>query len=171
MPDGKGSNFLFDQLKEGDNITFDGPYGLAYLKPEIPRDIVCIAGGSGLSPIMSIARAATGDPRLKDRKIYLFYGGRGPADICTPELVSEIEHLDAELVCHNATSDPELSAQQNWDGECCFVHELVEKTLGDSMPDYEFYFCGPPVMTDTVQRMLMIDHKVPFEQIHFDRFF
>ena len=171
MPEGKGSNYLFDQLKEGDEITFDGPYGLAYLKPEIPRDIVCIAGGSGLSPIMSICRAATGDPRLKDRKIYMFYGGRGPSDICTPELVSEIEHLDAELICYNATSDQALSEQQNWDGECCFVHELVEKKLGEKLPDYEFYFCGPPVMTDVVHRMLMIDHKVPFEQIHFDRFF
>jgi toluene monooxygenase electron transfer component len=51
------------------------------------------------------------------------------------------------------------------------VHELVEKTLGDDMPNYEFYFCGPPPMTEAVQRMLMIDYKVPFEQIHFDRFF
>lgn len=171
MPGGQGSNYLFDQLIVGDSIDFDGPYGLSYLQVDRPRDIVCIAGGSGLSPVMSIVRAATGDPKLAGRNIFLFYGGRGPSDICTPELVSEIEHLDAELICHNATSDSELSAQQNWKGDCCFVHELVEKKLTGSMADYEFYFCGPPVMTDTVQRMLMIDYKVPFEQIHFDRFF
>ena len=171
MPGGLGSNYLFDHLQAGDELDFDGPYGLSYLQADIPRDIVCIAGGSGLSPVMSIVRAATGDARLSAQKIYLFYGGRGPSDICTPELVSEIEHLDAELVCHNATSDSELSVQQNWKGDCCFVHELVEKKLAGSMMDYEFYFCGPPVMTDTVQRMLMIDYKVPFEQIHFDRFF
>jgi len=171
MPEGKGSNYLFDQLKEGDNLTFDGPYGLAYLKPEIPRDIVCVAGGSGLSPIMSIIRAAASDSRFSNRKIFMFYGGRGPSDICTPELVSEMENLDTELICYNATSDPELSAQQNWNGECCFVHELVDKTLGDSIKDYEYYFCGPPVMTEAIQRMLILDNKVPFQQVHYDRFF
>jgi toluene monooxygenase electron transfer component len=171
MPDGAGSTYLFESLKEGDTLEVDGPYGLAYLHPEIERDVICIGGGSGLSPIMSIARAITGDEQFKDRKVMMFYGGRGPKDICTPELLSEIEPLDTQLVCHNATSDAELSAEQGWDGECCFVHELVEKTLGDDMPNYEFYFCGPPPMTEAVQRMLMIDYKVPFEQIHFDRFF
>jgi toluene monooxygenase electron transfer component len=120
---------------------------------------------------MSIARAVTGEKDFKARKVMMFYGGRGPKDICTPELLSEIEPLDTQLVCHNATSDAELSAEQGWDGECCLVHELVEKTLGDDMPNYEFYFCGQPPMTEAVQRMLMIDYKVPFEQIHFDRFF
>lgn len=171
MPAGAGSEYMFERLETGDRLRCDGPYGQAYLRPEIERDIVCIAGGSGLSPIMSIVRAVTGDTRFSERKIMMFYGGRGPNDICTPELLSEIEPLDAQLVCHNVTSDPELSAQQNWQGECCFVHELVEKTLGDTLPDFEFYFCGPPAMTESVQRMLMIEHKVPFQQIHFDRFF
>jgi toluene monooxygenase electron transfer component len=171
MPGGAGSHYMFKLLQEGDRLICDSPYGQAYLRPEVARDIVCIAGGSGLSPVMSIVRAVTSDARFSDRKIMLFYGGRGPNDICTPELLSELEPLDAQLVCHNVTSDPELSAQQNWQGECCFVHEQVEKTLGDTLPDYEYYFCGPPAMTESVQRMLMIDHQVPFQQIHFDRFF
>ena len=171
MPEGTATRYLFDELKEGDEIALDGPFGLAYLHPEIERDIVCIAGGSGLSPVMSIVRAITGDQQFAQRKVKMFYGGRSPQDICTPALLSEIEPLDTEFVCHNATSDAKLSVEQGWDGECCFVHELVEKTLGEHMPEYEFYFCGPPPMTEAVQRMLMIDYKVPFNQIHFDRFF
>jgi toluene monooxygenase electron transfer component len=37
--------------------------------------------------------------------------------------------------------------------------------------DYEFYFAGPPPMTQALQELLMVGHKVPFGQIHFDRFF
>jgi len=156
-------------LEEGDGICHF--YGLAYLRSDVERDIVCIAGGSGLSPVMSIVRAATGDPRFGNRKILLFYGGRSPGDICTPELLSEIEPLDAQLVCETAISAADAPGAEAWDGPCCYVHELVEQKLGDRMPGFEYYFCGPPPMTEAVQRMLMIDHKVPFEQIHFDRFF
>ncbi|BAO43853.1 2Fe-2S iron-sulfur cluster-binding protein [Thiolapillus brandeum] len=171
MPEGNASTWLFSELKEGDVLELDAPYGQAYLRPEIERDVVCIAGGSGLSPVMSIVRAATGDSRFADRKIYLFYGGRTPGDICTPELLSEIEPLDAQLICETAISDADAATRESWEGPCCFVHELVEQTLGDRMPEFEYYFCGPAPMTEAVQRMLMIEHKVPFEQIHFDRFF
>jgi toluene monooxygenase electron transfer component len=171
MPGGAGSRYLFEHLSVGDVIDVDGPYGNSYLRTESDRDIVCIAGGSGLSPVMSIARSATSDKRFAGRKIYMFYGGKAPSDICTPELLDEIEPLDTELICYNATSDLALSKQQNWQGECCYIHELVKMKLGDSMAQYEFYFCGPPIMTNSVHRMLMIEYQVPFEQIHFDRFF
>jgi len=171
MPDGRATSYLFDECETGIKINLDGPYGLAFLKPEIPRDIVLIGGGSGLSPIMSIARAAANDPRLNDRKIYMFYGGRGPDDICTPALVSNEETLDKRLICFNAISDPKMNKDGVWGGDCCFIHELVAKQLGDSLPEHEFYFCGPPPMTDATTRMLMMEYKVPFEQIHYDRFY
>ncbi len=171
MPGGKATNYLFDDCVIGTKIHLDGPYGLAFLKPEIPRDIVLIGGGSGLSPIMSIAKAAASDARLNDRKIYLFYGGRGPDDICTPELVANEKILNTRLICFNAISDPDLNKEGIWGGACCFIHELVAKQLGESLSEHEFYFCGPPPMTDATTRMLMMDYKVPFEQIHYDRFY
>jgi toluene monooxygenase electron transfer component len=52
-----------------------------------------------------------------------------------------------------------------------FVHEYAQEVLGkERLRDYEFYFAGPPAMTTAVQRML-IQAKVPFNQIHFDQFF
>jgi toluene monooxygenase electron transfer component len=169
MPDGAGTAFLFDGLRLGDNLQFDAPYGNSYFRPENGRDIVCIAGGSGLSPVMSIARAATADPAMAGRHVQIFYGGRTPEDICTPELVSSLDGPGAGVSCVNAISDQTHAA--DWDGECCFIHELAERRLAPDMAAYDYYFCGPPPMTDAVQRMLMIDHKVPFDQLHFDRFF
>jgi len=171
MPGGQGSSFIFDQLKPSDKIELDGPYGLAFLKSEIPREIVCIGGGSGLSPMVSIARSVARDAKLDEHILHLFYGGRGPKDICTPAIVAEFGDMKSRLICYHAVSDPDLAKKHEWDGAIGFIHELVEEELGKDLTQYEFYFCGPPPMTQAVQKMLMVDHKVPFEQLHFDRFF
>ncbi|MBL4743944.1 MAG: 2Fe-2S iron-sulfur cluster binding domain-containing protein [Cycloclasticus sp.] len=171
MPDGSATTKLFEDYEVGNEIIVDGPYGLAYLKPEIPRDIVCVGGGSGLSPEMSIIKAAAKDQRLDDRKIYLFYGGRAPKDICTPALIDADADLKARVQNFNAVSDAEAAEAAGWDGDVGFIHELLAKTLGDKLPEHEFYFCGPPPMTDALTRMLMMEYKVPFDQIHYDRFY
>ena len=168
-PNGHGSGYLFEQLKIGDPIELDGPYGLAFLRPEVKRDIVCIGGGSGLSPMISIAAAAVREPALRDQQVLLFYGGRQPQDICTPALIARDAVLSTRVTCFNAISD--RASADNWAGECCLIHELVAKKLGASMRHHEFYFCGPPPMTDAVARMLVVDHHVPPDQLHYDRFY
>ncbi|HZV65928.1 MAG TPA: 2Fe-2S iron-sulfur cluster binding domain-containing protein, partial [Telluria sp.] len=75
-PDGAATGALFDNLQPGDSIAIDGPYGLAYLRTDSPRDIVCIAGGSGLAPLVSIARGVAATPALDGVRLQLFYGGR-----------------------------------------------------------------------------------------------
>ena len=79
LPEGVGTRALFDEMAVGRSLTIDAPYGLAFLREDAPRDIVCIAGGSGLSPLISIASAASTKPELSERQIRFFFGGRGPA--------------------------------------------------------------------------------------------
>lgn len=171
MPGGSATTKLFEDYKVGDEIVIDGPYGLAYLRPEIPRSIVCVGGGSGLSPEMSIVKAASKDPRFDDREVYLFYGGRTPKDICTTGLINADEDMKAKVKNFNAVSDAEAAEAQGWDGAVGFIHELVAKTLGDTLAEHEFYFCGPPPMTDALTKMLVTEYKVPIEQINYDRFY
>ena len=59
VPGGAATGTLFDRMQIGDTIEADGPYGMAYLRQSAPRDILCIAGGSGLAPMMSIALNST----------------------------------------------------------------------------------------------------------------
>jgi toluene monooxygenase electron transfer component len=56
-------------------------------------------------------------------------------------------------------------------GERGFVHEALPRLLGDSVAGHEFYFAGPPAMTQAIQELLMGRYLVPYQQIHFDRFF
>ncbi|MSQ19094.1 MAG: hypothetical protein EXR39_05925 [Betaproteobacteria bacterium] len=79
VPNGAGSNALFDGVAIGASVTIDGPYGMAFLRRDSALDLVCIAGGSGLSPMIAIARGLAAEPRLANRTLHFFYGGRGPA--------------------------------------------------------------------------------------------
>lgn len=171
VPDGKATDCLFHQLQPGDTIEIDGPYGLACLRKESVRDIVCVAGGSGLAPMVSIARGAAQAGMLQDRQLHFFYGARTPRDVCGEQFLRELPGFGDRILYHPVVSQPGDDPQAPWNGETGFVHEAVKRVLGTKMPDCEFYFAGPPLMTQSLQSMLMLDYKVPFEQVHFDRFF
>lgn len=166
---GRGTQSLFDELAVGAEIGLDGPYGLAYLRTEAPRDLVCVAGGSGLAPMVSIARGAAEAGLLAERKLYFFYGARTPADVCGEDMLRAIDGGSANIVYVPVVSQP--GEDGAWAGETGFVHESLARVLPAALAGYEFYFAGPPPMTQALQELLLIGHQVPFEQVHFDRFF
>ena len=167
VPGGRASTLLFDALQPGRRVALDGPLGLAHWREDAERDTVCIAGGSGLAPIVSIANAASA-PGTASRPIWLFYGGRGPADM---PVFDEWLHQPANVLVHAAVSASELADAAAWGGERGFVHELVQRTLDGDLAAHRYYLAGPPTMIETIVKMLMLDHKVPAAQIHYDRFF
>ncbi|MBL8470775.1 MAG: 2Fe-2S iron-sulfur cluster binding domain-containing protein [Rhodocyclaceae bacterium] len=166
---GQGTRVLFDQLAVGDVVELDGPYGLAYLRNDTPRDIVCVAGGSGLPPMISIARGAAEAGLLGERTLYFFYGARTPRDVCGEDMLRELEGYGSRIRYIPVVSLPE--APDSWQGATGYVHDQLQGVLPGALIDYEFYFAGPPPMTQAVQELLMVGHKVQFGQIHFDRFF
>lgn len=164
VPGGAGSNALFDALQPGQQITIDGPYGHAHLRDDRSREIVCIAGGSGLAPMLSIARGALA--RSGPQRVHFFYGARTQADLGA---AAELEALAQERLSVSVVlSSPQPSPE--WSGATGFVHAETERTLALPLDQYEFYFAGPAPMVEAVQDMLMQRHRVPFGQIHFDRF-
>ena len=171
VSEGAGTSVLFDDFETGCKVSIDAPYGLAYLRDAVARDIVCIAGGSGLSPLISIARAASVSPVLAERRLRFFFGGRGPADICGEDYLRSLPGYAERMTYQAAISVPELDARHAWVGYVGFVHELVFDALGANLGDYEYYLAGPPPMLQATLQMLVMDHKVPLEQVHYDRFF
>lgn len=171
VANGVATDKLFHHLHTGEEIEIDGPYGLAYLRPDVTRDIVCVAGGSGLAPMVSIARGAAQSGMLNTRQLHFFYGGRTPRDICGETFLRELPGYGERIHFHPVVSLPGQDLGTHWTGETGFVHEVVRRVFGDSLASFEYYFAGPPPMTQTLQEMLMVGHQVPFEQIHFDRFF
>jgi len=177
---GKMSNLLFDavQLQEPgteahmnelrDELSIDVPYGLAYLRQEITRPIVCIGGGSGLAPLLSILRQV-GTDSAHHAIPTLLYGGRGPDDI--PDVPTMLAEEGITLRFHPVVSVPELAQAGGWTGTVGFVHDTIHHHLTLALSEYEFYLAGPPPMIEATVRFLQLQGNVPAQQIHFDRFF
>jgi len=169
VPSGVGTVTLFDKVSVGSTIELDGPYGLAYLRIDSPRDLICIGGGSGLAPVLSIARGAIAEPKLAERRIHVFYGARTTLDLCGDADLSTLPGYDERLTFEAVLSMPEQSPAA-WTGPTGFVHDHVQKFIGERWGDFEYYFAGPPAMAEAVQRML-IEKRVPYPQVHFDSFY
>ena len=136
------------------------PFGMAYLREDAPRDILCLAGGSGLSPMVSISRAAAKSPALKGRNIHFIYGGRTPRDVCGEAMLKELEGFGERIHYHGAISMPDDPSSANWTGHVGFVHDIAEQMFGEKLSEFEVYFAGPPLMSQAVMKTL-IKSKVP----------
>ncbi len=163
-PAGAGSGCLVAHLPVGATVEIDGPYGHAYLRESVQRPIVCIAGGSGLAPMLSVARRAA---MAMEPQIDFFFGGRSVDDLCAEPMLSALPGYHQRIRLHNVVSGV---TEANWQGATGWVHEEVERVIGESAKDREFYFAGPPPMIEALQEWLMLRRQVPFDQIHFDRF-
>ncbi|MCE1236308.1 MAG: FAD-binding oxidoreductase [Hyphomicrobiales bacterium] len=163
-PQGRGSAAMFEDVRIGDTLAIDGPYGHAHFREGAPRDVVLIAGGSGIGPIVSIARAAI--RATPSRRVLVFEGARTRADLCFPTLMGE----DLRRVGYTAALSAE-AAGSDWSGARGFVHEAVERALGDRWETSEFYFAGPPPMIEALIDLLVMRRTVPTDRLHYDRFF
>jgi toluene monooxygenase electron transfer component len=143
---------------------------MAYVRDN-SRNIVCVAGGSGLAPMVSITKGASEQGLLKNKNLHFFYGGRSYRDVGVESQLTNLPEFGTKIFFHPVVSESSEENLKHWSGEFGFVHESVEKRLGGDIKDYEFYFAGPPPMTKSLQETLMLKHQVPFNQIHFDRFF
>jgi toluene monooxygenase electron transfer component len=163
-PDGHGSGLLVDRLAIGQHIDIDGPYGHAYLREKVERPIVCIAGGSGLAPMLSVVhRAATS----MSVPVEFFFGGRSIDDLCAAPLLEALPGYGTRIRIHNVVSG---DTDGRWQGATGWVHDEVDRVIGERAGSCEFYFAGPPSMIESLQELLMVRRKVDFGQIHFDRF-
>lgn len=169
MPGGAATTVLFDELSPGDTVSIDGPYGTAFFREDSDRDIACIAGGSGLSPVISIARAAAISSQFPQRRIDFLYGGRTARDICGENMLAELPGFNETLHFYPAISDTDQD-DGTWKGRVGFVHVVAQELFDDELLNREIYFAGPPAMAAAMQKMLF-ELKVPFDQIHFDEFY
>lgn len=168
---GKATRWLFDEANVSDSLSLDGPYGHAYFAQRTADDVICIAGGSGLSPVLSIARAAARDRSHPNRRISVFYGGRGPDDLCINTYWDDDAIVAANARLHTAISDETAPGAAEWTGHRGFIHQLVATELDDRMTvNSEFYLCGPAPMVDSLLSVLSA-RGVPRDRIHFDSFF
>lgn len=143
VQDGFVSNYLLDEVQVGDLLESSGPAGEFCYNPlfHFPT-MVLIAGGSGVTPFMSMIREVVACGL--DRKIYLIFGNRDPESIIAHE-----EFLDYDRRIGQIHYIPVLeNASDSYSGrKGTITGELVKEVLGD-LDDKTFYVCGPQAMYD-----------------------
>lgn len=141
VPDGFVSSYLLDQVKVGDTLESTGPAGNFYYNPlNHGKDLVFLAGGSGITPFMSMIREVT--DRLLDRKIHLLYGCRSKQ-----EAIFHEELLNRAAGYANFTYDLVISDAKADDHGLTGLLDanLIRSQVGDTSRK-TFYLCGPQEM-------------------------
>jgi ferredoxin-NADP reductase len=143
IPQGLVSNYLLDGVGRGDELTGSGPEGHFYFNPIIhKKTMVCIAGGSGITPFISMIREIT--DRGLDRKVHLFYGNKTDEDIIfhgeLSRLAQRFNTINYEPVIEEPTG--------RYDGACGFVTAGLILDLLGGIEDKSFFICGPQGLYD-----------------------
>nr|AAB58745.1 putative oxidoreductase [Burkholderia cepacia] len=126
--------------------------------------------GSGTDGFNSSRSLAIGHARYPSSSFFLRWKEHRQTSV---ELRFCVNYRDTTKQIHfyPVVSLPNEIPGSQWSGETGYVHDAVQRVFEESLREFEFYFAGPPPMTQTLQEMLMVGYKVPFDQIHFDRFF
>lgn len=160
---GPGTGALFS-LRPGDEIEIDGPYGHAYLRETDAKHVVCIAGGSGLAPMLSITRQFATMPR-SDTSLHLIYGSRTRCE------ASAIDRFQNDFASSRSIRVTKVISHENADPKGAeangFVHEVLDNRLAVPVQDADFYLAGPPPMIDAVlkvlKRMAVTSHRIRYD--------
>jgi Na+-transporting NADH:ubiquinone oxidoreductase subunit F len=163
VPDGICTTYVHKHLKVGDTMTVNGPYG-DFHRTDNDREMICIAGGSGMAPLKSILY----DMREKGvkRKARYFFGAKSKRDLF---LLDEMKQLEQDLDDFKfipALSEP--ADDDNWDGETGLITEVVDRHT-DDLSEAEAYLCGSPFMIDACIEVLQ-KHGMKEENIFYDKF-
>jgi Na+-transporting NADH:ubiquinone oxidoreductase subunit F len=163
VPDGICTTWVFTLLAEGDEVTFNGPYG-EFRLTDTDREMIWIAGGSGMAPFWSIVRDMK--RRGLARKCTYFFGAVARRDLF---LVDELRRLEEELDWFTfipALSDP--APEDRWAGQTGLITEVVDRHVSDGS-GLEAYLCGSPGMIDAAIEVLRAK-GVAEDRTFFDKF-
>jgi propane monooxygenase reductase subunit len=158
-PDGLFSQFLDKELKAGDRLELNGPFGVFTLR-DSDADLVFVGGGAGMAPILSLLRSMA--ERGIHRKATFFYGARGQRDLCFED---ELRAIAEKLP--NFTYTPALS-HEDWDGENGLITDVVKRLTG-SLAGAHAYVCGPPPMVEAALPLLET-LGVEDKRVYYDKF-
>ncbi len=150
-PDGLVSRHLHDTLKVGDTIVATAPMGKFVFTGDESRAILMIAGGVGITPLMSVARYLT--DRAWDGAIYFVVVTRTESDIVFRE---ELDGLSKRFpnfrLCITLT---QVSAESSWPGHRGFLSEVLLQNFVGDLRQLPVFLCGPIGMMEATQELLL----------------
>lgn len=142
---GLATQYILDNWQVGTQVTASEPLGVFTYEPlRDAKTIVGVAGGSGITPFRSLAKAiADGD---EDAELVLLYGSRTLADAIFQTEFKELEQACPKFKLVNVLSHETQEGCENG----FITAELIQKYAPHG--DYSIFLCGPQAMYDFVDK-------------------
>jgi Na+-transporting NADH:ubiquinone oxidoreductase subunit F len=164
VPDGICTTYVHKHLKVGDTVQINGPHGDFYYDKDSDNEMILVAAGTGMAPIMAILKYME-ENDIK-RKATFYFGAKTPDDLF---FLDYFKHLEDTL--YDFKFVPTLSRvteEHQWTGEQGRVNKIIEEQL-ESGENKEAYLCGNPKMISSMVSALK-EKGVLEELIYFDEF-
>jgi naphthalene 1,2-dioxygenase ferredoxin reductase component len=163
VPEGRVSGYIANVLKPGDVVKVSGPLGTAYLRRKHEGPMLCVAGGTGLAPVLSVVRGAIAHGMRNP--IHLYFGVRSPRDIYGLDWLTALQKKHPALKVHIVVT----SGGDPREHRCGLVTEAIEQDF-KSFDGWRAYLCGSPPMVEAAT--VLARHKgIDTARIYADAFY
>ena len=171
VPNGRMSHWLMSPAALHKKVNLHASLGDFYLRNSLrdsQRDLLCVAGGSGLAPLIALLEGAldnTNETNAAKRNVFLLMGARSQRDLYYLDAIQSLQQKwrgRFEFI-------PVLSeepAGSNWTGQRGWVTDAITPDISGNA---EGYLCGPPPMIDAAITC-MTALGIAREHIYFDKF-
>lgn len=152
---GRFSTHVHLNLRAGDRLSVRGPSGAFHTDPAAAREVVMIAAGSGVTPMMSMIRTLAATPRIS-----LLYSSRSEEEVIFADELLRLGQSERLSVTHVLTREQgrlDAAGVHGW---------LTELRPSE---DARYYLCGPESLMDTAQGVLA-ELGVPDDRVHHERY-
>jgi toluene monooxygenase electron transfer component len=170
-PGGGFSEWLSSGNARGARLALVGPLGKATFHPALDKNLLCIAGGSGIAGMMAILERASQAGHFERHRGHVFFGVRTMRDAFFLEALSRYAPVEVTV----ALSDEEVpaSAAKDWPRlrfARGLVHEVAKRAMAGRYDNVRAYLAGPPPAVDAAIRVMLLEAKLTTDNVRYDKF-
>ncbi|HPA22838.1 MAG TPA: FAD-dependent oxidoreductase [Ferruginibacter sp.] len=157
--EGKGTPYLFDEVKEGAELTLRGPVGVFTLPENIDKDVFLICTGTGIAPFRSMVHHIF-NHNIPHKKIYLVFGCRKYEDALYADELKALAEKHPSLQFHSVFSRENVEENLDFTHKG-YVHKVYESIVQSNKANSNqpipatFYLCGWKQMVDEAKQRIM----------------
>lgn len=161
MEDGAGTSYLFNEVKEGSELTIRGPQGVFVLPDNIDRDLFFICTGTGIAPFRAMTHHILNN-NIAHQHIYLIFGCRKISDALYSAELNELEQKVSSFH-YLPVFSREASENKEHLIRTGYVHAVYEEICrknstpsgtGMELKPASFYLCGWKNMVDEAKQRI-----------------
>jgi all-trans-retinol 13,14-reductase len=165
VADGPFSNWICDQLQVGHTLKISGPFGEFSCAPKPARKILLLSAGSGITPMLSMARWIA--DRAPDTDVVFLHIARSRAELMFGTELKSMARVQTNLkVRISLTQEP---ADSPWRGSRGRLDTRLLRRAVNDLPQRAVYLCGPEGFMAHAQELLR-EGGLPAHQLHLESF-